>query len=224
MTHATPSAAVYPQRVVFCQEKTSPQTVGRILQFRKSKFVDTLGWPLDHDDFAERDEFDGPDTVHCGLIEDETVVGCFRAIRTDQPYLAAAKFPNLASSERYPRRPVSWEISRLGVLSGGRAFGRSINAYAAMFHFAIQMQAASLVAFCDCGHERLLQRIGIVTRRFGDPTVIGQDDTGREIKAVAGEIVMAAQDPKRLRLLLAPIQNMEIEDGAALFGRTSLSA
>lgn len=224
MSYHSPGGGKPPVRAVFCREASEPEFVEQILRFRKNKFVDTLGWPLAASDFMERDEFDRPDTVHCGLFEGEEVVGCFRAIRTDRPYLASTKFPQLANTMAYPAQPVSWEISRLGVLSGGKAFGRSMNCYAAMFHFALEMRAFSLVAFCDVGHERLLRRIGIRTRRFGEPELISHDEVGRPISAVAGEIVIAHQDAKRLALLVAPIKTMEIEDGTALFGRSSLSA
>lgn len=224
MLNKSPGGGQFRTRAVFCQSSTDPGVVEEIQRFRKSKFVDTLGWPLNADDFGEYDEFDRPDTIHFGLYEGDRVVGCFRAIRTDQPYLARTKFPALASEIPYPSGPVSWEISRLGVMSGGPSFGRSMSCYAAMFHFALGVNAVSLVAFCDVGHERLLRRIGIKTRRFGEPELIDHDNAGRPIHAVAGEIVMAQQDPKRLRLLIAPTKNMEIEDGAALFGRPRLSA
>lgn len=224
MSNSSDLARPMSRQAKFCQETTSPEVVQEIQQFRKSRFVDTLGWPLAADQFGERDDFDVPSTIHCGLFEDNVIVGCFRAVRTDAPYLAATKFPALATEVKYPRTSACWEISRLGVRNDGAGFSRSLYAYAAMFHFALSLNAFSLVAFCDLGHERLLRRLGIKTRRFGEPQLISEDDKGRPIQAVAGEIVIAHQDPKRLALLLAPLNTMEIEDGTALLGRSSLSA
>lgn len=213
-----------PDRAVFGTAETAPEHVAALLRFRKRKFVDTLGWPLRCKDAMEADEFDLSTTLYCGLYEGDSVVGGFRAIRTDYPYLASLKFPELANELPYPRSQRSWEISRLGVLSGASGFGRSLACYAAMFAFANAVNAYSLVAFCDVGHERLLSRLGVKTRRFGEPQLIGSDEVGRPIKAVAGEIVLADQDAKRLRLLTAPVNAMEIEDAAAVFGRRRLSA
>lgn len=211
-------------RALFCQERTDPLTVRQILEFRKKKFVLNLGWRLSCDGEMERDEFDRPDTVHCGIIEGEEIVGCFRAIRTDQPYLAEQRFPDLAKFQPYPKDRRSWEISRLGVDTRKEAFGRSLRCYASMLWFARSVGADSLVAFCDLAHERLLGRIGIKTQRFGEPRNIGTDAAGREIRAVAGAIVMSAQDPRRLAFLLDPIRDMEVEDGTALLRRFRLSA
>lgn len=224
MTEAPSIETATRLRVVYCYESSDPATAAAIFRFRKERLIDALGWKLAAVADLERDEFDTDDTVHCGLFEGARLVGCFRAIRTDRPYLARERFPELASHEPYPTRPVSWEISRLAVHGDRKAFGRSLRAYAAMFHFAIGQGAYSLVAFCDLGHERLLNRIGITTRRFGDPMVIGTDRDGRSISAVAGEIPLRAQDPERLKLLLSPLRNAEIDDATATFGRAGLSA
>lgn len=211
-------------RIVFCDLASDPETVDRILAFRKVKFCDELAWPLQHENGRESDEFDTSNALYCALIERDAVVGCFRAIRTDYPYLAQTKFPELADKNGYPNSVNSYEITRLAVESGPGGVTRSVNCYAALLYFARELNLTSLVAFCDTTHERLLNRIGIETKRFGRPRTIGQDLRGRNITVVAGEIVLGKQDPKRLNVLIAPTRTMEIVDGPAIFRRFSLSA
>ena len=199
-----------------------------VQRLRTRIFVDACGWSLSVEDGCERDAHDTHDAVYALLRESGLPRACFRAVRTDGRYLAADVFPGLASVRPYPHRADIWEISRFGVATdatspdGDLALGRMT--YALMFWFARQVGATSLVAVADLAHERLLRAIGIRTRRYGPPQVVGHDRTGRPLSAVAGEIPLAAQPPERLQALLALLDSLEITDDSAIFGPVRVSA
>jgi acyl homoserine lactone synthase len=193
-----------------------------IFLFRKALFVDQLGWSLACDFSEERDEFDRDDTIHCALYVHDALIGGFRAIRCDRPYLGRCVFPHLATTGRYPVAPNYWEISRFGVFRTHREHGLAL--YALMFSFAEARKARALVAIADLGHERLLRRIGINTHRYGPPAVIGADRWGTPIEVVAGEIPIAEQDASRLRFLKSQADEVEISDETLVLGPTRVYA
>jgi len=211
-------------QVVFGSEADHPQIVSNILKFRKQVLVDRLGWKLAVNGCEERDTFDDSNAVYCGIFSGSSLAACFRAIRCDQPYLGAAKFPELATFRDYPKHPFAWEISRFAVAESCRRFEVCLLNYAAMFYFAKVRSAVSLVAFCDLSHERLLARIGIVTERFGEPMQIGTDTDGRPIKVVAGEIPLARQSGPRFSKLMSLAGTMEIHDATSAVGRSCVPA
>ena len=79
-------------------------------------------------------QFDGPDATYCALTVAGRVVGGFRAIRCDRPYLGVTLFPQLATTRSYPLRSDYWEISQFGVLRDHKNLG--VGLYAIMFGFA----------------------------------------------------------------------------------------
>ena len=209
---------------VFCTAHQRPEVIDLIYRFRKRLFVESYGWRLDVRDGRERDQFDTPAAVHCALICNQEVVGGFRAMRADNEYLARCVFPQLAAVKSYPQRPDAWEISRFGVLPGPDQRELAKFNYSLMFRFAQVRQAAALVALVDLNHERLLKLLGIRTRRYGPPQIIGKDTRGEDLWGVAGEIPLAEQQGSRFRELLALAKQVEIDDEALVLGRTRVSA
>jgi acyl homoserine lactone synthase len=195
-----------------------------VQRFRKSLFVDRLGWNLSVQKCREVDEFDTPDAVYGALFQEGEMLGCFRACRTDQPYLAATVFPELAGQRAYPKSPDVWEISRFGVAAHSHHYAHSRLLYSLMFAFAYAQQTTSLVAIADLNHERLLRLLGIRTQRFGEPKVVGRDVHGKLIEAVAGEIVISEQSGSRFSQILRAAQEMENNDASLVFGRDRVSA
>jgi N-acyl-L-homoserine lactone synthetase len=193
-----------------------------MLRLRKRLFVDQCGWMLTTIDDLERDQFDAWYTEHCLLFRGLDLVGGFRAIRTDYPYLTQAVFPQLAV-KRFPNRGTVWEISRFGVLSAAEARTARLN-YALMFRFAELRGAEALVAMADLTYERFLQRMDIRTRRFGPPQVIGVDRHGRALTAVAGEIPLNKADNPDLGGFLDLGRKLEISDATHVLGRASIPA
>ena len=205
-----------PRRVERVQARifdfgASPELERAFGRFRKSLFVDRLGWSLTVDGDIERDEFDTHDATYCLLCADGTVVGGFRSIPCNRPYLARVAFPQLATTREYPDRSDFWEVSRFGMQPSRGQLGTTL--YSVMLRFAISRQARSLVAVADPQHERLLRTIGIRTRRYGPPQTIGVDRQGRELKAVAGEIPINSQ-AQSIDHLLDWAEPLEINDEA----------
>ncbi|WAC27855.1 acyl-homoserine-lactone synthase [Ancylobacter sp. SL191] len=197
-------------------ENDDPESFQAFSRFRHFYFVEQLGWPLRADDGHERDEFDGGDAIYCVLFEENEVIGGWRALPTEGPYLGATVFPQLATLASYPRRPDAWEVTRLG---GTR---HQALTYGLMFHFAQQKQAHALVAVVDTAHERLLRRLGIRTRRYGPPQQVGFTTHGRSIEAVAGEIPMEDQDPGVINRFLMRNHTVDIADATLALRSASI--
>lgn len=207
-----------------CTEEQSPVEVDALFVLRKELFVDGYGWNLSVANGRERDQFDAPETVHCMLYRDAKLIGGFRAIRTDRDYLVRCVFPHLASVRTFPQRRDAWEISRFGVLPVDRRLEAAKINYALMLRFAQMRGATALVALADLGYERFLKTLGIRTRRYGPPQIIGQDRAGNPIPAVAGEIPMFEQDDPRFHALAALAKQVEINDAAYVLGRSRIPA
>lgn len=199
-----------------------PEAVAAIQELRRRLFVDRLGWSLNVSGAREIDQFDTDHAVYCAVYKGAELVGCFRAISARHPYLARTVFPELAQFCAYPTHSDVWEISRLGFLADqDPESGRIV--YAAMFLFARLVKARSLVALVDLCHERLLRRLGIRTRRFGEPQVIGEDRSGRTLRGVAGEIPMQGQGAG-IQELLSLLTQVEVINVAHIFRSEAVSA
>lgn len=218
------AGAASKPRVTYFHEAADPELTDRLLRFRKRVLIDEHGWDLCERDGRERDEFDLPHTVHCAIERSDVLIGSFRALRADTPYLAATKFADLATERPYTRSPLAWEVSRLTILPGEERFATSLLVYAAMFTFIERVGAKAVTGFCDVAHERLLKRIGIETRLYGPPATIGHDAFGRPITVVAGEMPLPAQGGVRFARLMSLMDETEIRDETALLGRSRLSA
>jgi len=208
---------------IITTEERDPACVEAMLRLRKRLFVDQRGWLLTTTGDVERDQFDTWYTEHCLLFFGPELVGGFRAIRTDHPYLTESVFPQLAVG-RFPNCSDAWELSRFGVLSGAaNAHVGRLN-YALMFRFAELRGAEALVAMAAPAYERFLTRMGIHTRRYGPPQVIGNDRFGRPLQALAGEIPLNPAENPRLTGFLDLGRQLEIHDATHVFGRSRIPA
>lgn len=210
--------------VLFCKEHDNFDSVTEIKRFRKRLFVDHHGWDLKTQSNKEEDQFDHEHAVHCALYHNANLIGTFRAIRTDYPYLTPHLFQNSPMTIPFPSDQSCWEISRFGVLPGKHSLHHAYANYAAMFYFAQHIQAARLVAVATLTYERFLTHLGIRTRRYGQPQKIGQDQSGADITAVAGEIPLHAQRGERFQKILKIIPQMKVTDAAQIFGPARISA
>jgi acyl homoserine lactone synthase len=211
-------------RAVFCTQEQNAPVVDEFFLFRKKLFVDTLAWKLPVRRGREIDAFDTGSAVYCGLFRGSELIGGFRAIRTDEPYLARSIFPQLAVFAPYPSRPDVWEISRFGVLPSEAGSETARILYSLMFRFAFLARASALVALADLRYERFLRHLGIRTRRYGPPQVIGTDENGMPLCVVAGEISLGAQAGGRFEALVNLSNNMDTDDEALVFRPRRLSA
>jgi N-acyl-L-homoserine lactone synthetase len=173
----------------------------------------------------EFDEFDA-DYAEYALILDTNgeVLGGFRATCTLHPYLTERHFGHLAILRQCPKRADAYEISRFGVLPGTDALSLGLLNYALLLEFARRRRANSLIALSDLRHERLLRTIGIRTRRYGPPGVVGQDIDGRDIVAVVGEISMTDQLPEVTSKLKSILEHVEIIDETSFRRHSDLQA
>ncbi len=207
---------------VFFSTESNPDLARRMFDFRTELFVKELGWSLPMEGGVERDQFDTPDAVYCALLGGDEFIGCFRAIRCDRPYLAKTVFPHLATEKPYPNAPDSTEISRLGVKPGHQA--ASLLLYSLMIRFGVYANFSRLVALVELSHERLLNKIGLETIRYGDIQIVGFKDDGTWILAVAGEIPIRTQESTRLSRIIQFTRDMDIADETEILGRQRLSA
>lgn len=195
-----------------------------VFRLRKRVLIDLHGWHLECRDELERDEFDNPNTIYCAIFRAGKLIGSFRAIRSDHPYLALVKFAELATDRPYVRSALSWEVSRLVVAPDQQRFETSLLVYAAMFHLLRLKGGRSVVGFCDVAHQRLLERIGIETRPYGQAVEIGVSTKGLPIFVIAGEMPLPEHPSLRFQKLMSLVDRMEIHDATAFLGHPSLSA
>ena len=211
-------------RAIFGREQDfGPELSIDLMRFRKRLFVDTFGWKLVVEGDCERDQFDTPSAIYCAIFCDHELVGMFRLIRTDGPYLSAAIFQDLAQLDPFPSRPDAWEVSRFGVMADDVRQASAIN-HAMMFYFARTTGVRTLVAVTDLTYERALHQLGIRTRRYGPPGVVGIDRQGKSIQGVAGEIPMALQGGLKFQRLIDLSNSVEIEDASHVFRHQRVSA
>lgn len=206
----------------FFTAASRPDLMDRLFRFRHALFVGELGWSLAAGDGRERDEFDTTYALYCGLWRDGTMIGCFRAISCDRPYLAKTVFPHLATHRSFPVSADYVEVSRFGVTAAHRQASPVL--YSLMVRFALNRHATALVALAELAHERLLNRIGLSTSRYGDTQIVGFRDDGSWILAVAGEIPIPTLPGANFKTLLDLTQTMDISDDASVFGCKRLSA
>lgn len=211
-------------RAIITTANQSPGIVQDLQRFRKRIFVDEHGWQLRCEaDGREVDEFDTAQAVHVALSDGRGLVGTFRALRADGPYLVQSKFPQLARSRPFPFGRDVWEISRFAVDPRAGHAAAPAN-YAVMFRFAHLRQARALIALADLRYERFLSHLGVVSRRYGVPERIGTDQHGRPVIGLAGEIPITEQGGHRFERLLQQNQHVEIIDETLVLGCERLSA
>jgi len=214
-------------RAVITSAGRNPSLSRKIFAFRKRLFIDIAKWDLPSNGRYEYDQFDHSGAKYAAIFRDTQLVGTFRAIRTDQRYLAAEIFPELSQNIRYPKDANAWEISRFGVLplenSRARFEAAKVN-YAMMLRFAKMYGASRLVAVADLQYERFLRTIGIHTRRLGLPQVVGRTKEGKLLELVAGEIPIHEQSGPKFENLLKTSKSLEVNDETAIFGHEALSA
>lgn len=209
-------------RAVFFTLRSNPDLADDVFRFRTRLFNQELGWALPTQKGVERDQFDTDNATYCALIHGTEIVGCFRAIRCDFPYLANTVFPHLATVKSYPSSADAIEISRLGVCHGHQAASALL--YSLMVRFAFNRNTKRLVAIAELSHERLLNKIGLTTVRYGKVNIVGYKDDGTWILAVAGEIPLPHEQSSRIRRFLQLTQQVDIIDETHVLGCERLSA
>ena len=181
---------------------------GRLLtnvyRFRAEVFQNRLGWDVKVEDGMEIDEFDAIDPVYFISQSDRNKIqGCTRILPTRGPSMLRDVFPQLLRGELMPEDPCVWEYSRFAVTPD-----RGVNkSYASSHPVTFNLIRDSMVFACDNGitqyvavmsvaFERLLKRLGLSMRRFGD----GKSTMVGKVRSVACWIHVDSQTLRALHL------------------------
>lgn len=158
-----------------------PTMLHKMFRLRKSVFSDRLGWDVNVQDGKEHDQFDDINAVYIACVDEFTEVqGCWRLIPTTSPYMLRDVFPELLWGLCPPSDPSVWEISRFGVAFGNGSANSlgcvseiTLLMLRELFRFAATKGIRRIVGVTDLRFERILNRSGLITERFGPPLPMG---------------------------------------------------
>jgi acyl homoserine lactone synthase len=156
--------------------------LSKISSYRHKVFVETLGWELQTQNGAERDQFDRSDTVYVVTQDDlGRVNGCARLLPTNHPYLLGEVFPQLLNGLPPPCTPDVWELSRFAAVDFNvkktSALGQfsspiAVKLLEESIACAARHGAKRLITVSPIGIERLLRKAGFDAHRAGPPMII----------------------------------------------------
>ncbi|MFT7008193.1 MAG: N-acyl-L-homoserine lactone synthetase [Colwellia sp.] len=146
-----------------------------VYRLRNDTFKTRLGWEVSSENGLEKDGFDKLDVCHIAMTDQKDhVVGCWRALPTQGPYMLRNVFPQLLRGEYCPDQSDIWEISRFTV---DKEFGANTNKLVSdstarlvksFYDFAKHKGIKSYVLVTTVACERILRCLGVKTRRMGD--------------------------------------------------------
>ena len=145
-------------------------------RLRHTVFSERLQWDVRARDGMEIDDFDDIDPTY--MIAKSTggkVEGCWRLLSTIGPYMLKDTFPQLLRGEPAPCHPRIWELSRFAVAPAATDDRRQVNLGPVTFRmleracdYAMANGIDSYVTATSVALERLMRRVGVPLRRFGD--------------------------------------------------------
>jgi len=152
------------------------QTMRSMFRFRHKVFRERLGWEVASRHGLEIDRYDALEPVY--MVSENArreIDGSWRLLPTTGPYMLKDTFPQLLCGEAAPRDPAVWEISRFATLAGGcRERGQAnlgpvtFAMIRSLLPFAEEHGIRHYVFVTSVALERLVSRIGLPLRRFGD--------------------------------------------------------
>jgi acyl homoserine lactone synthase len=148
----------------------------RMFRFRHKVFRERLGWEVESRNGLEIDRFDALQPVYMITRNArEEVTGSWRLLPTTGPYMLKDVFPQLLCGEDAPQNPAVWEISRFATTTANRqervqaSLGQVTFAMIqSLLPFAEEHGIRHYVFVTSVALERLVTRIGLPLRRFGD--------------------------------------------------------
>lgn len=198
-------------RVLRFRAHERPDFMALSWRLRYQVFHEDLGWRVPIRNALELDEFDRQ-AVHCAVLCDDIVVGSWRALPTDQPYLLETTFPGLLVPP-LPKSSTVWEISRFAVMPNSsfrREVGRLLVREAVAF--GRDREATRLIAVTDPFFERFVRSCGLLIQRIGGPRIVGSGKRG----PVSAVVITCELDPATLASVgLEPLIGYEQEPGKA---------
>lgn len=166
-----------------------PHLADQIYRFRHAFFVDHLGWnACRKPDGRERDQFDGPDSIHVIGQEVDEIVAYARLLPTTRPHLVSHVYPEIMQGTPSPSGPRIYEWTRHAVAprkregAGARAF--------TMAHFAAVARAAAeagIDALLVQTHPMLAERVMDMGWDV-DPLALPTTYDGKPILAIIARI------------------------------------
>jgi acyl homoserine lactone synthase len=150
--------------------------VRRMFRFRHKVFRERLGWEVESRNGLEIDRFDELEPVYMVSQNDhKEITGSWRLLPTMGPYMLKDTFPQLLCGEPAPQDPGIWEVSRFATVTSshrGRAQANlgqvTFDMIRSLLPFAEEHGIRHYVFVTSVALERLVTRIGLPLRRFGD--------------------------------------------------------
>jgi acyl homoserine lactone synthase len=145
---------------------------------RAKVFKGRLGWEVPVLSGMEIDGYDALEPLYMMMHEQGGALrGCWRVLPTEGPYMLKDSFPELLDGGEAPSDPRIWELSRFAIETEGcGAFGFSgitMESIAAIIRYGHAAGLTQYVTVTTTAIERMLRRAGVVTRRLGQPRMVG---------------------------------------------------
>ena len=149
--------------------------LNEVYRLRHHSFKTRLGWDVKSVDGMEQDMFDQLNGSHIAMTDEfNKVVGCWRALPTQGPYMLRNVFQQLLRGEDIPDNPDIWEISRFTIdkehgADSNRLISQSTAILVKSFYdFALYKGIKSYVLVTTVSCERILRCLVVKTTRMGD--------------------------------------------------------
>ena len=154
----------------------NPALLSGMFRLRDTVFRERLGWDVESENGEERDRFDDLNPIYMVSREHGVKVhGCWRLLPTTGAYMLKDTFPELLCGERAPSNPQVWELSLFAVAPTSADDRRQANFGGATFEMmqhvvdhALEHDIESYVTVTSVALERMLRKVGVPLRRFGD--------------------------------------------------------
>ena len=158
-----------------------PRVLSDMFFMRQQVFKQRLGWSVHERHSLERDCYDLMGATYCLCVDSsDRVIGCWRLLPTNGPYLLRDVFADLLDGHEPPNDTRVWEASRFAVRNASGSLGSrgqineaTVGLIAALLECGLNFGIERIVAVCDLKFERILRRSGLQTNRFGQPRQVG---------------------------------------------------
>jgi acyl homoserine lactone synthase len=161
-------------------------------KLRAKVFKDRLGWEVPILSGMEIDGYDALEPLYMMIHEPQggTLIGCWRLLPTEGPYMLKDSFSGLLHGQDAPSHPRIWELSRFAIETEScKSFGFSavtMESIQAVISYGHHSGIDEYVTVTTTAIERMLNRAGVLTRRIGAPLQIGVEKAVALYVDVAG--------------------------------------
>ena len=168
-------------------------------KLRAKVFKDRLGWEVPILSGMEIDGYDALEPLYMMIQEPQsgTLIGCWRLLPTDGPYMLKDSFSALLHGQVAPAHARIWELSRFAIETEScKGFGFSsiaMESIQAVISFGRHSGIDEYVTVTTTAIERMLGRAGVLTRRIGAPLQIGVEQAVALYVDVAGTYAALCQ-------------------------------